>query len=550
MHTSQCLHFSFFLLLSCLLLMFCPNAAWSQRQKDEGYRDLVSPEFRSDKVTPPKHLQNYLVEGKLRLSLRDAIVLTLENNSMVRAQETQVESSKFAVLGAHSPFDPILTSSYNVNSTTSSPVSALQGTGGLNFNVQSTIQFAQLNYSQTFETGTNVQASINSNNSYTNNSFYFFNPFITSALTFQITQPLLRNAWLFANQAPLIIARRSLEQSKASFVAEVNNNILQAATDYWAVVQAHGNLEVAQRSLDAAQKSYARDKRALELGALPPLDIYRSDSEVAARRVQVIQGEYALKQAEDALRMMIGADQDPYFEALDLELTEAPEPSGEPLSVDIATALQQALAKRPEFAATKSALAADQTRVRLAHNHLLPQLDLMGLYTSNGVGGTQFTGTGLKETNSSISQLFGFGFPTYEAQLSLSLPIRNRAAKAELGLALVSRRNDLYTQLQWKEQVTLDVRNAVHQLEEAKLSIAAGKEAVDLAQKNTAAEQRKYELGQGTIFLVLEAQTELATAEQQLLQSQVGYQLAVAGLDHATGQSLEPYQIQIAELTH
>ena len=64
-----------------------------------------------------------------------------------------------------------------------------------------------------------------------------------------------------------------------------------------------------------------------------------------------------------------------------------------------------------------------------------------------------------------------------------------------------------------------------------------------------AAEQRKYELGQGTIFLVLEAQTELAEAEQSLLQSEVGYQLAVAAVDHATGELLEPYHVQIAELT-
>src|SRR5208337_3521824 len=84
----------------------------------------------------------------------------------------------------------------------------------------------------------------------------------------------------------------------------------------------------------------------------------------------------------------------------------------------------------------------------------------------------------------------------------------------------------------------------------AKLSIAAGKESLDLAKKNTAAEQRKYELGQGTIFLVLEAQTEEATAEQTLLQAQVGYQLAVARLDHATGELLDPYHVQIAELAH
>jgi len=109
---------------------------------------------------------------------------------------------------------------------------------------------------------------------------------------------------------------------------------LQAVGQYWSVVEARGNLEVARSSMGAAEATYKRDKRALELGALPPLDIYRSESQVASRRVQVIQSEYALKQAEDTLRMTIGADQDPYFEALDLALTEKPEPEGELRTMD------------------------------------------------------------------------------------------------------------------------------------------------------------------------------------------------------------------------
>jgi outer membrane protein TolC len=145
--------------------------------------------------------------------------------------------------------------------------------------------------------------------------------------------------------------------------------------------------------------------------------------------------------------------------------------------------------------------------------------------------------------------MFGFGYPTYEAQLSLTLPVKNRAAKAELGGALVSRRSDLYSERQVREQVALDVSNAVHQLEQAKLTIVAGKEALDLAQKTMAAEQRKYDLGSSTIFLVLEAQTEMAAAQQNLLQAEVGYQLAIATLDHATGELLEPYHVQIADLT-
>jgi len=533
--------------LSACLLLFFLLPSWAQ--KGEGYGDLLTGQVRSDKLGEPAHLKGFVVDGKLRLSLRDAIVLTLENNSAVRIQETQVESLKFALLGAHAPFDPVLTALYNVNSSSSAPFTQLQGTGASSTFI-STTQNAQFNYTQTFETGTIVQAGLNSNNNYANSSFYLFNPYITSTLNFQFTQPLLKNGWVFANRAPLTIARRNLQQSQATFVAEVNTNVLQAVTQYWAVIEARGNLDVARSSMDAAEATYKRDKRALELGALPPLDIYRSESQVASRRVQVIQSEYALKQAEDALRMTIGTDQDPYFQALDLELTERPEPEGDLRTIDASSALQLALIKRPEFDAAQAALANDETRIRLAHNHLLPELDLSGQYISNGLGGTQFNDAGHKTTSSSLNQLFGFTYPTYYAQLSLTLPIKNRAAKAEMGTALVSRRNDLYNQRQIREQVTLDVSNAVHQLEQAKLSIAAGKEALDLAQKTMAAEQRKYDLGSETIFFVLEAQTELASAQLGLLQAEVNYQLAVAGVDHATGELLEPYHLQIAELTH
>jgi outer membrane protein len=534
---------------SCLLLLFMLRPAppsWAQ--KSERYSDLLTPQVRSDKLSAPEQLKNYVVDGKLRLSLRDAVVLTLENNSLVRVQETLVESSKFALLAAHQPFDPVLTTYYNVNSSSSAPFSVLQGTGTSSTFI-STTQNAQFNYVETFQTGTSIQAGLGTNNNYTNNSFYLFNPYVTSALNFQFTQPLLKNGWFFANRAPLMIARRNLEQSRATFAAEVNNNVLLAVGQYWSVVEARGNLEVARSSMDAAEATYKHDKRALELGALPPLDIYRSESQVASRRVQVIQSEYALKQAEDALRLTIGTDQDPYFQALDLELTEKPEPEGELRTIDTGAALQSALTKRPEFDAVHAALTNDQTRIRLAHNHLLPELDLTGQYASNGLGGTQFNGAGQKITSSSMSQLFGFTYPTYYAQLSLTLPIKNHAAKAEMGNALVSRRSDLYNERQIREQVVLDVSNAVHQLEQAKLSIAAGKEALDLAKKTMAAEQRKYELGSETIFFVLEAQTELASAELGLLQAEVNYQLALAGVDHATGELLGPYHVQIAELT-
>ena len=526
-----------------------------QAQNGESYRGLLTPQVASDKLPGPQRLRDYVADGKLRLGLRDAVVLTLENNSSVRVQESQVETDKFALLRTYQPFDPQLQTVVDVNRNSYPGTNQLQGVGTSgNGTLNLLTQSAQINYSQSFQTGTNVLVGLGSTKTSTNSAFYFFNPYFNSTLKLQFTQPLLRNGWRFANRAPLVIARRVLQQSQANFEAQVSDTVLQVVTQYWAVVQARGDLEVERKSLELADVSYQRDKRALELGALPPLDIYRSESEVASRRVQMIQGEYALKRTEDALRLTIGADPDPYFRALDLELTEKPDPEGEMRSIDAATALQQAQAQRPEFLAARYALENDDTGIRLARNHLKPDLSLTGFYQSNGLGGNEFsltTGQLISQggLGSSFNQLFGFGFPGYGATLALNLPIKNRAAQADLGSALVSRHRDMYSAQQVQEQVMLDVSNSIHQLELAKLTLAAGKTALDLAQKELTAEQRKYELGARTIFFLLDAQTKLAQAESSLLQAQITYQIAVAAVDHATGGLLQPYHIQLAELS-
>lgn len=506
----------------------------------ETFHGLSSPQAVSDQLPAPKYLQAHVADGKLRLTLQDAIVAMLLNNSNVRLRELNVEDSKYALLRAHSPFDPSLQAIFSASRSKFPANSNLQGAL-----IPSTLtQTSQLNYTQSFETGTNLQVGFNSTRLATNSAENFLNPSITSGLNFQITQPLLRNRWLFANRAALVVARRNLHISRSSFEAEINNAILNAVTQYWNVVEARGNLDVAQKSQDAAEVSYKRDKRALELGALPPLDIYRSESQVATRRVQVIQSEYQVKQTEDALRYTLGASVDPFLRALDIELTELPARDEELLNIDAETAVKQALENRPELEAQRQALANDDTSIRLAHNNLLPDLRLGASYAGNGVAGSPSGGLG-----DSLNQAFTFGYPTYGFSLNLNLPIRNRSAQADLGNALVSRRRDLYTDRQLREQITLDVANSVHQLEEAKLSLAASREALELSKKNLAAEQRKHELGSETVFFVLEAQTEVAQAESSVLQAEVAYQLAVTAVRHATGKLLEPYHVQINDLT-
>ena len=533
-----------------LLFLSCWATYYAMGQSGESYQALLTARVRSDKLPVSDRIKAYVANGKIRLNLRDAIVLALENNSNIQIEETQIESSKFSLLAAYQPFDPLLQSNLNINRISTPTYSQLQGVGQTTTALNTLSQFGQISYTQTFTTGTNILAGISAGKYSTNSSFNYFNPYVSSGLNFQFTQPLLRNFGRFPNTAQLKIGRRALSQSHSIFEAEVNDAILSVIGQYWVAVQAKGALGVQQRALDLAEVSYKHDKRALELGALPPLDISRSESEVASRRVQEVQAAYVRDQAEEALRMTIGADQDPQFQSLDFELTENPRPTGDLENVDLERVLAEALGNRPEVKSTKDALAIDETSIRYARNQLKPDLTLSGSYLSNGLGGNQYdlnTGALISAGGfgSSFSQLFGFGFPGYGGSLTLNFPVRNRGGEARLGNALVSRTRDLYGDRQVQEQITRQVRDAVNQLNQAKLGLTAANTSYDLNKKLLAADQRKYELGAETNFFVLDSQERLAGAELALLQAQVNYQIALAAIKHATSDLLSPYYLQI-----
>lgn len=534
-----------------LLLIACCATLAASAQSSESYRGLLTARVRSDKLPAPDRFKPFLENGRLRLSLRDAILLTLEANSNVQIEETQIESNKFNLLASFQPFDPLITSNFTVARSSTPTYSQLQGVGQTSSSTLNLLsQTANINYAQMFSTGTSVSAGLTGARSSSNSGFYFLNPNYTTGLTFSFTQPLLRNFGRYANTAQIRIARRALIESRSIFAAEVNDIVQQVIATYWNAVQARGALDVQQRALKLAEVSYNLDKRKLELGALPPLDISRSESEVAARRVELIQADYIASQAEEALRLVIGADQDPHLKTVNFELTESAQPNGDVESFDFDQVLSAALSSRPEVSAAKDALAVDETSIRYARNQLKPDLNLAGQYTSNGLGGNQYdlvTGqlTSQGGLQSSFGQLFGFGFPTYQGSITFNFPVRNRGAQARLGNALVNRTRDLYNSRQTDEVITRQVRDAFNQLSTAKLSLGAANTSLELSKKSLLAEQRKVELGDQNNFFVLDAQARLAQAELAQLQAQISYQLALAAIRHATGDLLNPYHMQI-----
>ncbi len=501
-------------------------------------------------VPGPSRLNEFVVGGKLRLGLENAITLALLNNTDIRVDRTQYDIAHFAVQRAHAPFDPQWVSSFAPTRTTSPSASALNGAPTL-----STLnQVSNLGYSQEFLTGTTAGASFTSTRATTNSSFAIVNPSFASGLTFSLSQPLWRNRGLFPNRAPIVLAQRGVKQSRAAFQAQVSDIMQRVIGQYWDVVQARETLSVLKKSLELAQASYDRDKRALELGALPPLDIYRSESQVAQRKILVIQAEYGVKQVETAFRQTLGADLDDRVGALDLEFTEKAETGGSLSLIDLREALLEAFKNRPEIEAQSQQLAIDDISVKLANNNMKPRLDLTASYTSSGLGGVVF-GTGPSGNpvvistggfTNSLNQVGSFAFPSYGLTLQLTFPIHNSSARADLGTALVSKRRGLYQMRGLEQSIGTEVKNAVHDLEQAELVISAAQTSRDLSAQNLSAEERKYQLGAETIFFVLDAQNQLSQAELSLVQAKIAYQRALTEVDHATGALIRKYHFSIS----
>ncbi|PYT23820.1 MAG: hypothetical protein DMG58_27250 [Acidobacteria bacterium] len=159
---------------------------------------------------------------------------------------------------------------------------------------------------------------------------------------------------------------------------------------YWDLVQARDNLRVQERALELANEALKRAQRELELGAMSPLDIYQPQQNYATAEISVSQARYFLKQREDALRKQIGADLDPVFRLVPIALTETTDVPIDTGAIDVEAAVQNALLNRPDLKAANQALDVDDLQIKSARNSLLPDLQLLGLYSAQGRGGNFF----------------------------------------------------------------------------------------------------------------------------------------------------------------
>ncbi len=237
-----------------------------------------------------------------------------------------------------------------------------------------------------------------------------------------------------------------------------------------------------------------------------------------------------------------------------LPLDSAVQPIPEIENIPLPDAVTEALAKRPDVLQAKINLDADDINVKTTKNALLPSLVLSGFADSSGLSGTS------KITNGGVTSVVPGGwfdstgqvlqgmFPEYEAQLALTLPIRNRPAQADNARALLLQRQDEERLQQTYNGVAVDVRNSQIAFRGARAALEAAQKTRVLQEQTLAAEQTKFQLGASTIFNVVSDQALLATAASAEVRAQVNLEEARVGFERAMGRTLDAHSITISEV--
>ena len=505
----------------------------------------------------PVHLPDYLVEDKegkkLELSLKSYLNLVMANNTDIAVSRLTVSVAENAITRAFSAFDPFASGLFTGTRSKTPSSTVLQGASTLD----TLTQPVTFSYNQLLPTGTSYSVSFSGTKTSTNSSYQDYDPSIATALEFSFTQPLIKNRGTGVNRLPIMIARSRLRVTEYNLRDSVMQLVMNAENAYWDLVQARDNLKVQEKGLELANEALKRSQRELELGAMSPLDIYQPQQNQATAEISVLQARFALEQSEDALRKQMGADLDPAFRHIPIVLTEGTEVPTDMSPLDVETEVRRAMQYRPDLKAANQVLDVDDLQIRSAKNSIMPDLSLLGFYTSQGQGGDFYQLQNVFGSNSQVvsvvpgglgdamSQMFGFGFPVIEFGVQLRLPIRNRAAAADLADATVAKKRDSLTVRGVEQTVRLDVLTAASQVESSKNSVKLAHVALDFAQKYLAAEQKKYELGTSQIYFVLQAQQSLVNAESALVQNSIAYKRSVLNLLRRTGELLDERGIQL-----
>ena len=487
------------------------------------------------------------------LTLDDAVKLALERNLDIAVQRLNPEINDIAIASAQAIYRPSLTSTIGPQSTAVLPISqTLLGTGGavpstetLTFNggVAQSIPWGGGSYTVSLS---NLRRSTTINNS-------LYNPLFQSNWNFSYIQPLLRNFSIDSTRQQLQLTKLNRDISDVQLRSTITNTLSNVRNAYWDYVYAIQAVEVAQKSLDLASKLVQDNQTRVEVGTMAPIDVVQAQSEQATRRQTLVAARAAQRTTELALkRLIVGGTQDPNWSA---EINPTDRPDFRPEPVDIEAAVRRALSERTDIDIAKKTVAENDVTLKFLGEQLKPQVDLQAAYGLQGLGGTQLQRSGVLGGTVTTSIPGGIGdafsslvrnaYPVWTAQLVMSYPLGVSTQKANVARGRVQL-SQVQAQLKQVElQVATDVTNAALTTQSAAESVQAAQAARELSLKKLEAEQSKFEVGMSTNYFVVQAQRDLADAQNTELRQILNYRKSLVELERLQQTTLQNLSITL-----
>jgi len=454
--------------------------------------------------------------------------------------------------------DPVLSGTVNWAHITTPQSSAF--VTGLNFQVQSQ-NINNFGVQKGFLTGTTVSLGLNNNTASSNSPRADFNPSTTSSLSLAFTQHLLQGFGWAVNSRQIHIAQNNREVADLTFKLQVVTTVAAVAELYWDLVAFNENVRVAREAVAAAQRLYEDNKKQVEVGTLAPIEITRAEAQIATGQQALSVAIMQVQQQETILKTALSRNGVASPDLSDAHIVATDQiriPDVEPIA-PIQDLTATALSSRPELAQSRIQLQNQELTIRGSKNALLPSLDLVANLTNNALAGQPNPLPALPGSPHSnnpffiggygtvLGQLFARNFPNYSAGVNLSIPIRNRAAQAQVINDTLSYRQQQVGLQRLENQVRVDVQNAVIGVIQARGQFQAAIKAQVLQAQTLDAEQKKLALGASTIYNVIQDQQALTQAESNAVAAMAAYAKGKTELARATGQILDNYNVSIDE---
>jgi len=488
---------------------------------------------------------------RVELTLDNAIARALERNldlAVERLNPQVFDLTLAQQLGAYRPtFDTALSNSSRTNP------SSTQLDGGEAV-VSDNVVF-NTGIAQAVELGGGrYEVNLNNNRSASTNFFTSFNPSYRTGFQASYTQPLLRGFRIDTTRQQIRVTRINRDIADIDLRQTVTNTVSAVRDAYWELVYATQTVSVQQQALDLAEALIRDNEARVEIGTLAPIDVVQARSEAAARRQTLAQAEQALATAELVLKQLIVDGTDDEYWRSDLDPVDLP--TLNPAPIDLDGALRRALDERTDLARSRRQLDINQVNLSAMHNATLPAVDVVGSYQLQGQGGTRYVRSGLggqitTEIPGGISdafnQLYDADFPVWSVQLNVSYPLGQSAADAAYARARLQTQQVQAQLRQLELQVATEVTNAVVQIQAIERRVEAAIAARELAEEQLAAEQSRFEAGLSTNFFVVQAQRDLATAQDAELRAILDQQKALIELDRVQRTSLSQAGISIVQ---